>query len=64
MYYGLMPSRSISVTPVTCAVKVTLRLCFIQYDDNEGGRNSAPFQTGPGAHPTSCTKGARYLSRR
>lgn len=26
MYYGLVPSGFISVTPVTCAVKVTQRL--------------------------------------
>jgi len=28
-----------------------------------GARFSAPVQTGPGAHPASCTMGARYFSR-
>jgi len=28
-----------------------------------GARLSAPFQTGPGAHPTSCTMGTGFLSR-
>ena len=28
-----------------------------------GARFSAPVQTGPGAHPTSCTMGSGYFSR-